>query len=212
MMNPEIQQLFIELQKAKKKRLKRRLSVSLEEAVVNELKGTDSDFEALILENNDLLTNKSIKLKVYEEGGGPWGTHAKKLEGKTHHNGYMYLQTTKQMSVFMPFATNIYPTRFSGSIKWNGSIQLDATETDFNLFGGRVPQLFSGRIDNNGKVEMRVIDSDFDFFGNFLINKLICDPFNKNEQKRNRYLSNLSKLNKRYDEYLKKINTAHNME
>ena len=212
-LDPEIQQLFTNLHKTKRRRLKRKLSIALEEAIVEELTEKDSDFAALILQNKELLTTKAIRLKVYEEGSGPFGTNAKTLEGKTHKNGHIYLKTAKQMNPFMPFATSLYPTRFSGRIKWNGDIQLEATETDFKLFGSRVPQLFEGRIESDGKVEVKMLDSDFDPFGHYLINKLICDPFNKNEHKRRRYLSNLFKLNKKYNDYLEKIkNTAHNIE
>ncbi len=208
MINPEIQRLFVELQKTKRKRLKQKLGSALEEAVVNELREKDPEFDALILQNNELLINKSIRLKVYEEGSSAFGTNAKRLEGRTHNNGHIYLQTTKQMNPFMPFATSFFPSRFSGNVKWNGTIQLDATETEFRMFGSRVPQLFEGRIDNNGKIEIRMVDSDFDLFGHHLINKMICDPFNKNAQKRKRYLSNLFKLEKKYDDYIEKLDAA----
>lgn len=188
------------------------MNIELEEAIINELKETDDVFISLLLENNGLLVNKSVKFRVYQEDGGPWGTHARVLEGKTHNNGHMYLKTTRQMNPFMPFATNIYPTRFSGSIKWNGNIKLGSTETNFKIFGSRVPRLFEGRIDVNGKVDMKVVDSDFDFSGHCLISKLICDPFNKDERRRKRYVSNLAKIERIYNSYLHELKktTANN--
>lgn len=208
MIDPEIQQLFVTFQNTKKRRLKARLNVELEDAIITQLKEKDTGFNSLLLQNNALMANNSVKFKVYQEGGGPWGTHAKVLEGKVHSNGHIYLQTTKQMSPFIPFATNVYPTRFSGSIKWNGNIKLDSTETDFNLFGSRVPQLFEGRIDVNGKVEMKVVESDFDLYGYYLINKLICDPFKRDELKRKRYIDNLSKINRIFSTYINELKQA----
>lgn len=110
----------------------------IEELVLSVLVQNDSSVQPLIDENQQLLANNEVKFKVYKEGGSYFGTHATKLKGTIHKNGYVYMEAYRTMLPFIPFAQSMYPTEFKGEINWDASIDLKVTSRNFQLYGRKV--------------------------------------------------------------------------
>lgn len=202
-----IQKNLLELNKKLLKHKKgsdafRAIKSQMEKLTLSVLEQIDPSVKTMIDDNHQLLTNSNIKFKVYKEGGSYFGTHATKLKGTMHKNGYVYIEAYKMMLPFIPFAQSMYPTKFNGQINWDGSIDLTVTERNFQFYGSRVPEEFIGNIDENGKVEIHMVKSSFEWTGEHYIHKLLFDPFNGNEQKRSKFIDTTVSLKKKVQNYL----------
>jgi len=180
----------------------RNIHSQIEELVLSALEQNDSSVQLLIEENRQFLANNDIKFKVYQEGGSYFGTHATKLKGTMHKNGYVDVESCKMMMPFIPFDQSMYPTEFKGQTKGDGSIDLKVPERNFALFGSKVPEEFLGNIDIDGNVTIRMIKSSFEWSGEHYIHKLLFDPFKGNEQKRSRFIDNTIFLKKKVRTYI----------
>lgn len=180
-----------------------RAKSELENEVLDYLSLIEPELDERKRENKRLLVNKNILFKVYQEGGSFFGTHATKLSGRIHNNGYVYLETAKIMSPFNRFASSTYPLEFIGRISWDGQMHLDASKTKYQLFGSRIPEEFTGTIDGDGKVEIQLTKSVFEWSGEYYLHQILFDPFKGDEQKRSTFIANALFIKNRINSFIK---------
>lgn len=174
----------------------------IEELILPELVKAEPKLELAVKENKQLLTNQNVKFKVYREGGSYISTHATKLKGSMHKNGFVYVEAYKMMLPFIPFAKSLYPVKFEGQIHWDGNIDLKVSKRNFQLYGSQVPEEFIGNIDGDGNVEITMVKSSFEWTGEHYIHKLLFDPFNGDESKRSKFIENTINIKKSINDYL----------
>lgn len=193
----QIERLKTSIANAENSRAKEKLSKQLnaeeleqETAVMNYLESNDRAYDAITQESFDLLINDEIEFVVTREDWRLLTSHARRLSGNVHGNGFFYANTMETDFALL----NFYPTGYHGLVNYLGEAELQITRKVFSLFGNTVPTRFKGSIDRKGSIQMEPMDSYWDRNGTIYVNRIIGDFFSGDGDKRNRFLNNRGKL------------------
>ncbi len=170
------------------------LNRSLDLSLVEHISADNENFRKLVEENKQLLCNENIQFKVTSEGSSPWTYMTKRFEGRIHSNGFLYLQAKSNAIEFLEILSHFYPSKYIGTMTPLGLAEANAASTDFQIIGGRVPEVFRGQIDLNGTITFETTDSWFEIDGHIHVSKIIADPFKGNNHKRELFLRNRSEI------------------
>jgi len=169
------------------------------------LEENDKEYQALTNKSFDLMSNNKVEFKVWEEEGGIFTTHATKMKGSIHDNGFVYTDTTNTNLAVTTMEEGFYPLEYEGIINYLGELEVWITKTGFILIGGRVPQSFKGSIDENGNLKLITEETEWQTTGNFHVNKMIGDIFIGEHDKRDEFLENINLIKSKIKEQREKI-------
>jgi len=172
-----------------------------ETAVMNYLEAQDQLYNSLAQENFDLLVNDHIEFVVTKEDWGLFKSHATKLNGSVHDNGFFYAQTTKTDLAIFNFQKGFYPLGYEGLVNYFGETDLIITKKGWRFFGSKVPQKYIGSIDSKGNILMKTTETYWETDGTIYVNRIIGDYFSGNGVKRSRFLDNMEKLKSKIVEF-----------
>ena len=180
-----------------------KLKLKQHEKIKEYLIENDLTFQKLVKKNYELLTAENIRIKMYRTAGHVARSYAIKFKGTIHNNGFLYLKTIKRNILFLSFQSGLFPSILGGNIDYLGNATLETLSVNWRLIGGRVPTVFTGNININGTIYASINKSVWEL-GHFSMDKLLCDPFNGDENKRSKFLNNREKILEIIDEYKKK--------
>ena len=146
-------------------------------------------------ENVKILQSSHLKLKVYDDLEVVFGQCTSRLTGSIHENGFMYLESDEAQLAYL--GKGKYAVHLKGKIDELGRVKLTVAKNKFNIFAGyysKIPVLFEGTLDVEGNIDVKVTKFKWYFMYTPRIHKLICDPFQNDEVKRQTYLDNLKKI------------------
>jgi hypothetical protein len=189
-------------------KIKQRLTVMdgiQEIQVMLYLEENDKEYQALTNKSFDLMSNNKVEFKVWEEENGIFSSHATKMKGSIHDNGFVYTDTTKTNTVVLGIEKGLYPLEYKGVINYLGEVELNISKTGLELIGGRMPENFKGTIDNDGNITIQTDQSEWQVTGYFYINKMIGDIFLGNHEKRDEFLENVNLIKTKIKEQREKI-------
>jgi hypothetical protein len=209
----EVKKLLISIEnsdnKSEQKKLRKQLqqlNYDQDTAVMNYLETNDNSYNALTQENFDLLINGHIEFVVTRENWGFFRSHATKLNGDVHENGFFYAQTTKTDLALFSFQKGFYPLGYRGLVNYFGEADLIITKRAYKFFGSRVPQKYIGSIDPEGNIQMKTTETYWETEGSIYVNKIIGDFFSGNSAKRQTFLKNKEKLKTKILEFRTNLN------
>jgi len=174
--------------KAKIKRLNKKLDFFNETHLNNcklYLEKNDNEYIKLVNQNYELLESDLSIFKITSLGSNMYKSNALFFEGKIHHNGFIYLQTTE--TIFS--GSGAYPKTIYGKIDYLGNTQMRAGEIGIVIFGDKIPYKYNTKISKNGEIKLTSNDN-YRTLGDCFILKMICDPFCGDNQKRELFLEN----------------------
>jgi hypothetical protein len=169
------------------------------------LEENDKEYQALTNKSFDLMSNNKVEFKVWEEDGGMFTSHATKMSGSIHDNGFVYTDTTKTNFDPTSFENGMFPLEYRGVINYLGETELNISKTGYELIGGRMPQNFKGTIDENGNLRIITDQIEWQITGHFYIAKMIGDIFIGEHEKRDEFLENVNLIKTKIKEQREKI-------
>ena len=150
---------------------------------------------SLHTENLKILQSSQLKMKVYDDLEIVFGKCTSMLKGSIHENGFMYMESDEAQIEYL--GKGKYAVHLKGRIDEFGRVKLAVVKNKFNIFAGyysKIPILFEGTLDTEGNIDVKATRFKWYFMYTPRIHKLICDPFENNEFKRQKYIDNLKKI------------------
>jgi len=169
------------------------------------LEENDKEYQALTNKSFDLMSNNKVEFKVWEEEGAILSSHATRMKGSIHDNGFIYTETTETNLTVVNLEKGFYPLEYKGIINYLGELEVWITKTGYILIGGRVPQSFKGSIDDNGNINLITEETEWQTTGDFHVTKMIGDIFLGEHEKRSEFLENINLIKTKIKEQREKI-------
>lgn len=154
------------------------------------LLSSNERFKEVNQKNLDILSSSKIIFKVLDTGRDGWTNHATELDGKMLPNGFLYIDTTDTDFPVFGYQSHLYPKQFTGTMNGLCETSVKVSKRGYRFFGSRVPLEFEGTCDKNGNLILNITKWEWEFTGNNYMSKLMCDPFNKDNDKRRDFLDN----------------------
>ncbi|GAB5557933.1 MAG: hypothetical protein SchgKO_21460 [Schleiferiaceae bacterium] len=177
---------------------RKRLLKKVDSQVYDVLLRTDSDFEKIVNQNLNLMSNKGIKFGVDRLGSRPKSSLTLGFTGVIRNNGYLYLTAHEVDWGNLYFG--VYPKKYIGSINGMGDSKARMSTQGTTLLGGKIPVRFRGRI-NQGFISFEMTDNYTEFGGYGHAERIVADPFKGDIKKAKKYIENRQDLRKTLEEW-----------
>lgn len=193
----EIQLLKLKADNTNKKRKIARLKTEIKKLSLNQhsqiiayLIESNTDFNRISHENSELLKNDNIVFGVSKKAGSMIKLYDATFKGTIHSNGYLYFKPFLTSTSFNLFSGLSFPLGYKGTINSQGIGNIRPQKYASSMGGTYIPKKFKGSIDLKGNITLSPRDMYFTTSSGVTVERIVGDPFSKDENKRSLFLKN----------------------